>query len=114
MKENKFRAWHRERKNMTEPMTLSFIAHEAGLMLKGKVDEYDWLQYTNLKDRNEVEIYEGDIITFRYNKKYITVEVISISPYGLFLGSFGFYSSIHQRETIEVIGNRYQNPELLQ
>ena len=113
MEEKKYKAWHRERKNMTKPMTLSFIAHESGLKLQSPTTEYDWLQYTGLKDRKEIEIYEGDIITFRYDKKYIVVEVKDISPYGLFLGSFGFYNTIHQRNTIEVIGNRYQNPELL-
>ena len=77
-------------------------------------EDIDLLQYTGLKDKNDEKVYEGDIITFRYGQSYIKTEVTSISIYGLHLGTFGFYGQIRQRNTIKIIGNVYESPELLE
>lgn len=64
-RELKFKAWHRFRGVMTEPLTIADIAREEAFILKSPTREYDWLQYTGIKDKNGKEVYEGDIIRVR-------------------------------------------------
>lgn len=87
-------------------------------------DEYDLMQYTGLKDKNGKEIYEGDIVKCwddsAITKKYewgldkIHVGVIKYNPphFSLVIEDIQL---IHwsSAENIEIIGNIYENPELL-
>src|SRR5690606_6274842 len=67
-------------------------------------------QYTGLKDKNGKEIYEGDIILF--NNFGDTLDKVVYSP-GCFHTSRGGYLLDKIRE-IEIIGNIYEHPELLE
>lgn len=126
MREIKFRAWSELDKEMFEvasiDLLLGLIVRQCENRIKTYVlEELVLMQYTGLKDRNGVEIYEGDIVksvalTNDHNQRGATV----ISPIEywnentcLSLTYVPYYPFCLSHD-IEVIGNIYENPELLE
>lgn len=70
-------------------------------------------QYTGLKDKKGVEIYERDITINRYG----TTSVVEYHNFGFRLDN-GFLKTplykFNSNDKLEVIGNIYDNPELLE
>ena len=73
------------------------------------------MQYTGLKDRNDVEIYEGDIILW-YSGQLKHIPVHSEVEWDETEARFSFgckADSTYMLYNTEIIGNVYENPELL-
>jgi len=75
-------------------------------------------QYTSLKDRNGKEIYEGDIVYDHAERRYLEVFWNEVSA-----GGWWFAENINgymypvgkiDLDWLEVKGNIYENPELLE
>lgn len=78
-------------------------------------DEKTIGQYTGLHDKNGKEIYEGDILkSIRWNDIYL-VKYIGTAFYLCRKGNKGFnkITTWNNAEKSEIIGNIYDNPELL-
>jgi len=121
MRKIKFRAWHKEKKIMGEVLGID-ILHKEIFFSNEDVDCYEHtdfkdvelMQYTELKDEYGDEIYEGDIVTL-HNSRY---KVIFNSEEARFVLKDVFFEidipfTNNNNKRIEVIGNIYENSELL-
>jgi len=109
MREIKFRAWDKVRKDMIYPQE-GAIAHTGviGCSVGHRFGwEYEIMQYTGLKDKNGKEIYEGDILSDNHGIiKSIKWSSIESCMAGWNLDGYDI-------QCMEIIGNIYEQPELI-
>lgn len=128
MRELKFRAWHKNQKKLLPVWSIDSDARgwicagegRSGLNYTGEPSEFELMQYTGLKDKNGVEIYEGDLCEYNAGispNSALVFKVVwdnSKARFGenqamsVHDGSF-----LRASAKVEVIGNIYQSPELL-
>lgn len=105
MREIKFRAWHKNAQEFTE-LDFDVFDYCFGWIVQhdGSINPNDFvfMQYTGLKDKNGKEIYEGDVLD---NKEAVFFRA------GCFMTSIAALALSNNHR--EVIGNIYENPELL-
>lgn len=125
MREIKFRAWDESRKQMiyqfgtlAEDKPQLMTDNDDRLICGHYMPNEDWcepalMQYTGLKDVNGKEIYEGDVVNYwlSHDSGGITVtSQVEWFKYAFRLNRLWLLTEIR---AIEVIGNIYENPELI-
>ena len=123
VREIKFRAWNKEHSIMfgVDEIRRDYLSEDARQIAFIRND-CDLMQYTGLRDKNGKEIYEGDITNhgiIRFGDNYMTETI------GFYLEDIEWCNrggkKHHDTHTLfanttkfEVIGNIYENPELVE
>ncbi|WP_163579094.1 YopX family protein [Gracilibacillus saliphilus] len=121
-REIKFRAWDTEEQKMIEWNNEFFYDTSPVTGFTGDFSNirFPLMQYTGLHDKNGKEIYEGDVVEFN---DLSTFYLFKEQPRGRSVIKWderkcGWESprgtSYIEGEKLEVIGNIYENPELLE
>ena len=125
----RYRAWMKSLKWMCDVTNISFDSKfvdicqqedtERYTEMSGEFDEITLMQSTGLKDKNDKEIFEGDILDYKGRKALVRWH----GSYASFI--YRFVDELQNRNTewkplylaymkCEIIGNIYENPELLE
>jgi uncharacterized phage protein (TIGR01671 family) len=125
MREIKFRAWDRISNQTYDVVYIDFEDQEVGIInfedRTRKFDDVQLLQYTGLHDKNDTEVYEGDLTRSlpdgnepREIFQVVWMEarfelhgVVTDKNWGMRI------RPLHDVGDYVVIGNIYENPELL-
>lgn len=135
MREIKFRAWDKDNKKLVLSSDITSMDLDDGYsssvtyvgdgilgpLTLVQLCNFELMQYTGLLDKNGVEIYECDVVRSGNGRvweikhghyKYLVPGVREkISIYGWYMEDNGCQLSLFDGG--EVIGNKFENPELL-
>lgn len=120
----KFRAWDKVFKEMVQVNALVLdeqvvkVTYKNGNVAKEDMKEYELMQSTGLLDKNSKEVFVGDIIKCTIGCPH---EVYLEKEYGgTYIGGMpaiylkGLREGYAWTEHEEILGNIYENPELLE
>lgn len=123
----KFRAWLKKEQKMDNEIDhISWLEDELycigdGITYMVLAEDLVLMQSTGLKDKNGKEIFEGDILGIETDEGILNVNIFWDDKHALFM----FESEIHNEKELlaelvedntypfEIIGNIYENKELL-
>ena len=131
MREIKFRSWVKRTEAAPSINMMRYESNSTLFQWEADGVSMELMQYTGLKDKNGKEIYEGDIVTtdednvniieygytyperiVKWCEEYCAWEFYYLD--GRRQGSGNCFYKTVLENLYEVIGNIYQNPELLQ
>lgn len=134
MREIEFRAYLKKNQQIVDVLDIDFMQEAIGYMNKAdtkytcvKFDDIELMQYTGVKDKNGKKIFEGDIVKcvsedFEESVGQGVFEVVfetrnKTAYFGIKKdgkNTYGFNFDFTPANKCEVIGNIYDNPELLE
>lgn len=127
----RYRAWCKIDNTLIKPMTIQKMIHQAHstIPLKSLYNDFVFMQSTGKRDKNAKEIYIGDIVRgvrpAMYDESKIVetigkvvdtgCEIVIEDSKGTYDPFENYFAIIYQqgKAEIEVIGNIYENPELI-
>lgn len=125
MREIKFRAWVKDGKEIVDVEEIDFMnkvinyiyndyKNNEQEIIGAYFEDIELMEYTGLKDKNNKEIYEGDIV-IHHSKMHKIIFNAEEARFVLrddeFEMEIPFTNNNNRR--MEIIGNIYENPELL-
>ena len=123
----KFRVWDKKLKLLRNVSYIDFdnkkiIYHNGFVNYYANFEDVEIMQLTGLKDENEVEIYDGDILKIIYVPLAYLPEELSVDIGVVVFKNYGFYvkiddtfvslKKIEEMADVEIIGNIYENRKL--
>jgi uncharacterized phage protein (TIGR01671 family) len=120
MRDIKFRVWEKKKKRWAQVYLFNIDVPAPGrIFIVKSNDDYEVSEFTGLLDKNGVEIYEGDIVKFNNHTFEISFIGSAFIIHTLDLSiSYTLFELIKEKpkflEELEVIGNLYETPELLE
>jgi uncharacterized phage protein (TIGR01671 family) len=120
MREIRFRAWHKKDNKMYWVRAIHFDGYldldgdEEFSTFQAPLDQVDLMQYTGLLDKNGKQIWEGDLMT-REGEDWKDLVTFKDGAFLLDDGG-GVYDNFIGAGDLDfvVIGNCFENPELLE
>lgn len=123
MREIKFRIWDYIEKEIIRNEDIKSLDFNSNYFCTDMIEDYfgnehdnKLMQYTGIKDKNGIEIYEGDIVkiqTVKVNEDDYVIGTVAYSEFeGMYVTNKGYILGRVNHRT-EVIGNVYENSELI-
>jgi len=123
-REIKFRAWHKLMHKMFDLNDFGFSFHwekakmteGMGIISANNDPDIEVMQYTGLKDKNGVDIYESDLLldpSGEFEGLWL-MKWMDAGFNGEEVESKDLYHACEFTDDFEVIGNIHQNPELME